>query len=87
MKKHTIKIGSAYTSLDVYVWAEKHPLLKKDIYENNAYDLKHKCEQDLGCYVSQDDIANAYKSLLKYDADIIISDIYADGYCWKIYYK
>lgn len=87
MKKHIIKIGSIYAPSGVCLWAREHPLLEKDIYENNAYAIKHRCEQDLGFYVSQDDIANAYKEIPGYDADIVISKDYADGYCWMIRYS
>lgn len=68
----------------VIFWAEEHPLKKNDVYENNAYDLKHKCEKYLGVYVSQDDIAKAYRSL-GYRVERVTSKKYLDGYCWKIW--
>lgn len=67
----------------VYLWAQEHPLKTKDIYENNAYDLKHMCERYLGIYVSQDDIARAYRSL-GYEVKKIRSNTYLDGYCYFI---
>ena len=68
---------------DIVRWCNDHPLKKKDVYENNAYGLKHKCEKDLGFYVSQDDIATVYRWLGN-DVEQIKSPIYLDGYCWKI---
>lgn len=64
-------------------WASSHPLTKKMEYENNAYDFKHRCERDIGTYVSQDDIASAYKAL-GYNVVRIDSPLYADKYCWEI---
>lgn len=81
--KHVIKLGSDYAPSGVCLWAMEHPLKEKDVYENNAYDIKHRCEKDLEIYVSQDDIANAYSGL-GYKVEIIISNEYADGYCWEI---
>ena len=36
---------------DIVRWCNDHPLKKKDVYENNAYGLKHKCEKDLLCLI------------------------------------
>lgn len=62
-------------------WVERHPVI--DVYENNAYDIKHRCEKDIGFYVSQDEIAEAYETIGN-DVEQIKSPIYSDGYCWKI---
>lgn len=78
-----VKFGLKYAPVGVSLWAEEHPLKGKDVYENNAYDIKHKCEKDLGFYVSQDDIAHAYIDN-GYRVELIKSSKYLDGYCWKI---
>ena len=67
-------------------WASSHPLSKEMVYENNAYDFKHRCERDIGMYVSQDDIAFAYKTL-GYNVVRIDSALYDGKYCWKIKIK
>ena len=44
-------------------WCKEHPLQCEDVYENNAYAFKHRCEKDLGFYVSADDVAVCYALL------------------------
>lgn len=66
----------------VFVWAAENGV--ESVYENNAYDIKHRCEKEIGDYVSQDDIAKAYRAL-GYKVERIASKKYLDGYCWKIW--
>lgn len=60
MNRKTLTKTERHATL-VFVWAAENGV--ESVYENNAYDIKHKCERDIGEYVSQDDIAKAYRKL------------------------
>lgn len=64
-------------------WCKEHPLKCKDVYENNAYAFKHRCEKDLGFYVSADDVACCYKLL----GNKVKETPNGIGHIWKIYRK
>lgn len=69
---------------DILYWANSYRITKDTDYENNAYCFKHLCEKDIGRYVSQDEIADAFR-MLGHKVKKIYDSKYVGEYCYRIY--
>lgn len=64
-------------------WCSDFPLRCKNVFENNAYGLKHVCEREIGEYVSDEQCALGFYFCGR-KVYVILDPMYADGMAYKV---